>query len=466
MHNFRTICFPAGLIALLALSGCGMVKNNPVYGENGVIRDRSQDYELASGNERLQLPPHLRAKQLQEQLVVPDVGVTATRSDSDFRVPRPEFFYAESGSDSVNFRREDGEKLIVVDEPIADVWLKAQDFWAFNNIDISRADPRQGVMETDWIRLDGREYNFVDRWVKRLTLQNIEGPTQNKLRMSLRPDPDDYGRTAVRLKHVQYPDGADVANINWEQQARDVEYKSDMMFELLRYLSKSTGQQTANTYTAMQQQRAQRPLLGRDSRGNPVLRINSDIDQAWQQVSDALDEAEVDVGTRDQSAGLFYLTYTTTTPFDDTEKMGFFEWLHSDRGDIKLDTSAISAALGGSEEEGEDGISYSSTGASPSSDSEDEAPMDNDLSDPNNPANQQGYKIWFAGKVVYVFGNGDSGNYNAETGNYEHTGRYQLRLNRTRTGVFLSVLNDQGLEAAPVVAEEILWTVKDQLPQN
>jgi hypothetical protein len=125
----------------------------------------------------------------------------------------------------------------------------------------------------------------------------------------------------------------------------------------------------------------------------------------------------------------------------------------------------ISAALGGSEE-GEDGISYSSTGASPSSDTEDEAPMDNDLSDPNNPANQQGYKIWFAGKVVYVFGNGDSGNYNAETGNYEHTGRYQLRLNRTRTGVFLSVLNDQGLEAAPVVAEEILWTVKDQLPQN
>jgi hypothetical protein len=32
--------------------------------------------------------------------------------------------------------------------------------------------------------------------------------------------------------------------------------------------------------------------------------------------------------------------------------------------------------------------------------------------------------------------------------------------------VFLSVLNDQGLEAAPVVAEEILWEVKDQLPQE
>lgn len=465
MHIFRITCIPAGLAALLALSGCGVVKNNPVYGENGIIRDRSQDYELARGSDRLQLPPHLRAKQLQEQLVVPDVGVTATRSDSDFRVPRPEFFYAESGSDSVNFRREDGEKVIIVDEPIADVWLKAQDFWAFNNIDVSRSDPRQGVMETDWITLDGREYSFVDRWVKRLTLQSIEGPTQNKLLMSLRPDPENYGRTAVRLKHAQYPAGNAVTNVDWDKQASDVGYKSDMMFELLRYMSKSTSPQTANTYMAMQQQRAQRPLLGRDSRGNPVLRISSDIDQAWQQVSEALDKAKVDVGTRDQSAGVFYLTYTTTTPFDDTEKMGFFEWLHSDRGEIKLDTSMISAALGGSEE-ADDGIRYSSTGAVPSNEEDDEVVLENDLSDPANLANQEGYKIWFAGKVVYVFGGGDRGNYNAETGNYEHVGRYQLRMNRTRTGVFLSVLNDQGLEAAPVVAEEILWEVKDQLPQE
>lgn len=464
MYNLRNVRLVAGLQALLALAGCSMVENNPIYGENGIIRDRSQDYELARGNERLQLPPHLRAKPMQEQLVVPDVGVTATRSEGEFKVPRPEFFYAESGSDAVNFRRDQGEKLIIVDEPIADVWLKAQDFWAFNNIDIVRADPRQGVMETDWIRLDGREYSFVDRWVKRLTLQSIDGPTKNKLRMSLRPDPDDYGRTVVRLKHVQYPDNAEVAAIDWEQQARDVEYKSDMMFELLRYLSKSTVQQTANTYTALQQRRAERPLLGRDSRGNPVLKINAEIDQAWQQISDALDRAKIDVGTRDQTSGVFYLTYTTTTPFDDTKKMGFFEWLHSDRGEIKLDTSMISAALGG-EEKDPNGIRYSSADTQPKPGAEGEVPLENDLADPNNPANQQGYKIWFAGKVVYVFGGGDSGNYNTETGNYEHTGRYQLRLNRTRSGVFLSVLNDQGLNAAPVVAEEILWAVKDQLPE-
>ena len=466
MHYFQSKPLWAGLIALLALSGCSTLKNNPLYGEEGVIRDRSQDYELARRAERLQLPPHLRAKTMQEQLVVPDVGVTATRSNAEFEVPRPEFFYAESGSDRVNLRREDGEKLIVVDEPIADVWLKAQDFWSFNNIEISRADPRQGIMETAWIELDGREYSFIDRWVKRLTLQSVDGATKNKLLMSLRPDPDDYGRTSVRLRHVQFPADAEVAEINWDQQARDVEYKSDMMFELLRYFSKSSEPQTANTYTAMQAQQVQRPLLGRDSRGNPVLKVNAEIDQAWEQVSSALDKAGVDVGTRDQEAGIFYLTYTTTTPVDDTEKMGFFEWLHSDRGEIKLDTSMISRALGGDEEE-QGGIRYSSGQSGPVQAVEDaDTPVDNDLSDPNNLANQKGYKIWFAGKVIYVFGGGESGVYNEETGSYEHTGRYQLHMNRTRSGVFLSVTDEEGLAAPPVVAEEILWAVKDQLPEE
>ncbi|GAA0686715.1 hypothetical protein GCM10009104_10820 [Marinobacterium maritimum] len=465
MTTLRTTYLPLALAVSVALTGCSMVENNPIYGDSGVIRDRSQDYELARKSERLQLPPHLRSKDMQEQLVVPDVGVTATQSEAEFEVPRPEFFYAESGSDSVNFRRVEGEKVILVDEPIADVWLKAQDFWAFNDLDVVRSDPRQGVMETDWIVLDGREYSFMDLWVKRLTLQDVEGPTRNKLRMTLRPDPENYGRTAVRLKHVQYPEGADVTSIDWDKQARDVSYKSDMMFELLRYLSKASSQQASNTLVSLQQQRADRPLLGRDSRGNPVLKISAPIDTAWAQVSEALDAAQVDVGTRDQETGIFYLTYTTTTPFDDTEKMGFFEWLHSDRGEIKLDTSMISAALGG-DEESEGGVRYSAVGTLPSSERvEDDGELTTELSDPNNPANQKGYKIWFGGKVVYVFGSGESGNYNAETGNYEHTGRYQLKLNRTRSGVFLSVHNADGLEAPAIVAEEILWAVKDQLPQ-
>lgn len=446
-----------------ALGGCSALKNNPIYGENGLVYDRGQAYESAQAAERLQLPPDLKTRQMQEQLVVPDVGTTASERQGDFEVPRPEFFYVDAGSESVNMKRDDGDRIILVDEPIADVWGKLQEFWAFNDIDLARLDARSGVMETEWINLDGADYSFIDGWIKRLTFQNIEGPTRNKLRISLRPDPEDYQRTSIRMQHVQFPLEEQVADIDWTAQAQDVEYKADMMFEMLRYLSK-TSEPDAQSLLAMREQTRDNPQLGRDSRGNPVLKLPAPIDQAWEQLNSALDESGIDVGTRDQQTGMIYLTYTTSTPVSDTGRMGFFEWLHSDREDIKLNTNFLSSALGVDEQDPSDpdAIRYSSGQTALA----DQAQAEADLSDPNNPANQQGYKIWFGGKVLYVFGTGESGIFNSETNAYEHTGQYQLKMNRTRSGVFLSVLNDQGLAAPDLVAEEILWEIKEQLPQS
>ncbi|KAA0875129.1 outer membrane protein assembly factor BamC [Nitrincola tapanii] len=455
-------CIVTGLA--LGLIGCNPIKKNPVYGEHGLIRDRSQDYELAEGASRLQVPEHLRAREMREQLVVPDVGVTATRSGERFRVPRPEFFYADPGSETVSLSRLEGQRIIVVDEPIADVWLKMLDFWEYNGVRIARTDPRLGTMESEWIRTDGRDYSFIDRWIKRLTLQGIEGPADNKIRVSVRPDPADYSRTAISLKHAQFPAGQGPEAIDWDGSIADVGFKTDMMFEMLRYLSRATAPSSAQSLLAMEQQRRSQPQLGRDSRGNPALRISADADTAWHLIDAALTSANLDVGTRDQASGTFYMTYTTTTPFDDTKKMGFFEWLHSDRGEIKLDTRIISSALGFDGKETSEVISYTSKGARTTAELLEDDDMAVDLNDPNNLANQEGYKIWFAGRVIYVFGSGRRGIFNTASGEFEHVGRYQVQLSRTRSGVVVTVLTDEGVAAPAIVAEEILWDIREYLP--
>lgn len=452
------------LAVAAVLSGCSSLDDNPIYGDNAIVRDRGQDYELAQAGKRLALPPEMKTRQLQEQLVVPEAGDTAIAKQGDFEVPRPEFFYVESGSEKVNMRREDGQRVIVVDEPIADVWVKMQEFWSFNDIDLALSDPRQGIMETDWITLDGDDYSFIDSWIKRMTFQDIEGPSRNKLRLSLRPDPDNYQRTSIRMQHAGFPLEQEVSSIDWDTQSQDVEYKADMMFEMLRYLSEAS-EPDSQSLLALQQETRDDPQLGRDSRGNPVLKLGSPIDKAWAQLNTALDDAEIDVGTRSQETGMVYLTYTTQTRVDENERMGFFEWLNSDREDIQFSTDLLGDALGLSpDEDSPDAIRYSS--GTTNAAGEGQAEVAADIADPNNPANQEGYKIWFGGKVIYVFGGSENGTYNEDTGNYEHTGRYQLKMNRTRNGVFLSVLTDQGLAAPNVVAEEILWNIKDNLPES
>lgn len=447
-------------VAVLSVSGCGSY-SNPIYGENGIINDRSQDYEKAQGSNRLELPPSIRvrAKDMQDRLQVPDAGQTASARSGDFEVPRPEFFYADAGNDRVNLKREGLDKIIIVDEPVGDVWVQLQDFWAFNNVALAKSAPREGVMETAWIETAGKDYSWVDSMIKRLTFQDIEGPVSDKLQISVRPLENDYNRTSIAMKHLRVARDSKPPSIDWQRSAENVGYKTDMMFEMLRYLSKSSSDAGSHSLLAMKQQRNDRPQMGRDAKGYPALKITVPVDQAWQQVNKALDKTGLDIGTRDQSIGVIYMTYTTSTPFEETEKMGFFEWLHSDRKELTLGDSQFGKALGFGRD-GEDGPSYSSKYINIDGD---DAGAEQYSVDQVTEADQKGFKIWFAGEVVYVFGDEQGGVYNDNTGKYEHIGEYQLHMNRTANGVFLTVKDREGLAAPAIIADEILWEVKEKI---
>lgn len=174
--------------AVLSVAGCGSI-SNPIYGEDGIINDRSQNYEKSESTQRLELPPSLqaRSKQMEDRLSVPSAGQTASVRTSDFEVPRPEFFYADAGSEKVNLKRENGDKVLIVDEPVGDVWVQLQDFLRFNNVELAKSAPREGVMETAWIDSDGKDYSFIDSLIKKMTFQDIDGSVSDKLQISVRP---------------------------------------------------------------------------------------------------------------------------------------------------------------------------------------------------------------------------------------------------------------------------------------
>ena len=75
--------------AVLSVAGCGSY-SNPIYGEHGLINDRSQNYEEAKATQRLELPPAIeaRSKAMQDSLEVPSAGQTASKRTAEFVVPR------------------------------------------------------------------------------------------------------------------------------------------------------------------------------------------------------------------------------------------------------------------------------------------------------------------------------------------------------------------------------------------
>ncbi len=452
----------ASVLALFCtslLAGCSSLSDNALYGESGLIHDRSKEYQDAEKSQRLKIPTHLQAKQTQDAMDIPQRQLAQTAPIDN--ITRPEYFYADSGTETVNFKQQGSVKVLIVDAPINAIWPKAQQFMEFNNLGLSNIDPQQGVIESDWITVKADKSGAVDTWFKKLTFQNIKGDNKNKIRIQLKRDEADSQRTVLSMAHVRYPIDQKIDSVDWNTESQNLSYKTEMLYELLRFMSKATSGSLNNGLLASNFKRQQRDglvLFGRNANGKPALKISGSMSSAWSLVDRSLVANSIDVGTKDRKAGTFYLTFTSLSPRQEDSR-SFVEWLHGDRGPLTLS----SLGFGSDDDKGKDSagndVNYSATGQVSSS-------KEIGLSDPEHPANQEGFKVWLGGKVVYNFNEGfNKGFFNSVTNMYEMTAGYRLRLTHRGNATFITVLDREGLEAPSVPAEELLWVIKDSIPR-
>lgn len=434
-----------GMLIASVLPGCG------------VIHDRSQEYEVAKAIPRIEVPAELQADPMRNLLVVPDIGTAAIRTKRKFTVPRPDFFYAEAGNDKVNLTRSEIGKMIVVDEPVAQVWSEVEAFWAYNEIAVAVNDPQRGVMETDWITDENSRPGFFTQMLSTLTFSEVKGPYRDKIRARIASaEGRSPGQTAIQLQHVRAPAQQD--QVDWSAEGADVSYKSEIMYDLLHFLSKATEKSTAKALAERTRDDA-RAYLGRDSNGTPVLKLTSDVDRSWAMIEQALAAAQIDVGSSNRELGKYYITYTTTLALEPQKRIGsigeFFDWLHGDREEISIATPGLKSAFGIDEDDA-NAVRYSAKPVPPKT--EQQRMKDSD-----------GYKIWIGEQVIYVFGGSDGRvkkEENKADGTVTYSGRYQVQLVRRSSGIYITVLDEQEANAPVPVAEDLLWSLKDHLPAS
>jgi|GEM_PF-562457 len=447
-----------GVVVLSAvmISGCSTLSDNALYGKNGLVHDRSKEYQKVQPSSRLIIPTELNAKQTRDIMDVPRQGVASVSVIDG--VKRPEYFYADSGSDTVNIKQSIKGKVVLVDAPIQEIWPKAQQFMEFNNLGISKVDPGQGTIASDWVVVKAEPTGVVNSWVKKLTFQNIKGDSKNKLQIKLKRDPKDLQRTVISMAHVSYGADQSVEAIDWEKESKNVSYKTDMLYELLRFMSKATNGTQGSGLLASTFKRSSKEgavLFGRNANGKPALKVSGPIANAWRLVDNSLQANQIDVGTKDQVEKTFYLTFTSFKALQQEDDRSFLEWLHGDRGPLTF--SSINF-LGG-ESASKNQVAYSSKGQV-------ESGKEVGISDPSHPANQEGFKVWLGGKVIYNFSKGfNKGFFNKDTNLYELTAGYQLKLTYRGKATYVTVLDKKGNEAAVEPAEQLLWRVKDSIPR-
>ena len=312
------------LCALAALGGC-----NWLTGEQGVFRDRGDEYRKARAIPPMTVPEGKKSAAIEALYAIP-VDRTDVLLGKSFDVPRPAPLAADPEQNVVKIQKLGDSQWILLDGAPGAVWPRVRAFLITNHIGIEREDAAHGLIETAWLAFKS-DASKRERYRFRLE-QGVQ-----------------HNATEVYVTQAGYtrPEGEDVAAPEWAEHSMDAERETFMVKELAGYLADS-GEEVAVSLLAQGISTTNKVYIVRDAAGQPAIDLRLPFERAWASLGRALPRAEFKIKDLDRSTGVYFVTYEpgsreeTKKEGDDKEpgidkkedeKGGFFSGLFSWWGD-------------------------------------------------------------------------------------------------------------------------------------
>ncbi len=290
--------------ALLPLAGCGWLTS-----DDGMFRDRGEDYRRARLDAPLELPGDVNATAMDDALAIPSGGDHHPLSGA-FEVPRPEPLDGDPSADLVRIQSLGGERWLLVDIDPGEVWPRVRQFLLNSQLAVGRIDATAGLIETVWLQPQdgGRErYRFrIEQGVQR-------------------------GSSEVFV--LQQAGGGD----SWPARSGNDAREAEMVRALAQFIADSGASGAVSML-------AQRGLAsaGKVSlvRGNtPALKLQLAGDRAWASLDLALPKAGFAVEDRNQQQSQFWVRYAPSD--EEQEEKGWFDWLFGSDDDLFEDDKTV-----------------------------------------------------------------------------------------------------------------------------
>ncbi len=278
------------LVCLSAsLSGCGVF-----FGDDGVFRNRENDYLKADNLPPLVLPAGTNKEAMGELYPIPpisasDFGYDATASEYD--VPRPMPLSANMLQDNVKIQRVGEKSWILVNAAPGELWPRVRNFLNANNLSVARADLKQGIIETGWLQFK-TDLNSQDKY----RLQIDQG---------IQPETSEIHITHVNVQGAAKP----TQDPEWPTKSMNAEREKWMMDDLAANLaSDSTEGGTSMMAQSIGGNVAAKAALGM-YRNEPVMTLKLDKTRTMATIAYAAKRDGFQLFESDASTGMFYVHY-------------------------------------------------------------------------------------------------------------------------------------------------------------
>jgi outer membrane protein assembly factor BamC len=313
------------------------------------------EYENASKQKPLEVPPGLSSPAGDDRYVVPEVKGAVSASDAGRTTAKPQLSSlppaAQSGvlpsmGGDVRMERAGAQRWLVVKSTPEQLWPVLQNFWKDAGYELPVLKADVGVMETDWKENRAAIKQDAIRNLLGKLLDNMwSSPERDKFRTRLERSVE-AGSTEIYISHQ----GVEEVYTNeskertvWQPRAPNPEREAEMLGLLMTKL----GTPQATPVATVAGKTEERAVLKQSPEGISVLAVNDSFERAWRRVGLALDRVGFKVEDRDRSKGIYFVKYADPEATSTKENKGLLDSLAFWRADEKTKEQSYRIRLAG-----------------------------------------------------------------------------------------------------------------------
>jgi len=264
---------------LLSGTGCGYV-----FGDKGVFRDRSQDYKKAPEAPPVTIPAGMDSATLTEIYVIPPIQ-DKFLSEGEFEVPRPVPLSAGAGPEVVRVQKLGDESWALIGVAPGQVWPQVRNFMAASGMQIARADAQAGIMESNWVTVEGQ-------------------PLASRFRFRMEQGVQ-RGTSELHVLQMNQSGGA----TEWPAQSDDPAQAAQMLKAIAQFMADSADSAPVSMIAEQGISAGGKITMQQAPEGYTYLRLELPFDRAWASLGRALEKSSFEITDRDRSGGVYYVRF-------------------------------------------------------------------------------------------------------------------------------------------------------------
>lgn len=305
-------------LCLSSTAGCSWMSLDWLWGENGLFRDRANDYQEARQVPALRIPSGMEVRPMEPMLSIPK-NVADSRVTGGYETPRPQRLQSVASAEARDFSLQitPEQRWLIAQRPPAQLWTAARQFLRDNGFVIAEEKPHMGEMITAWQR--AADYAPALRQA---------APASDYVRLRLRIEPGvQRNSSEIFVATVSRPVGSQIEP-PWPSRTGNVTLETALLDEIQTSFSRASGVgDTVSLLAERDYDAPSRVTLIKDAGGNPLLQLDTDFDRAWSRVGGALESADIRVDDLNRSLGTYYINLSEGSSGRSQEKKGFLDSL-------------------------------------------------------------------------------------------------------------------------------------------